>query len=287
MPTMPRLDLASNPRTLALPALAVVFLVIAGAAAALSSFDGGPGDGSPAVGAAATTPGEGVLGELNPPSTTPSAVPPSGVAPSVAAPSATATSAAAPSAPAPSATPGAAVGFDLARIGPLASTDEPVQVIAGSPQVAARPSEFDRSVRLEGAESQGFCVLGTGVPATQAAVSLELNQERPAPSGRLAVSVIPEAGTNAAVVIPLSLLADIAPDRWYRVTIEWEGDSSVRVTVDDAVTGERVVERDLEPADSAPDGPTDAACVVAASLDRGSALFVDDLMVSNVNSSGP
>ena len=258
-----------------LPVVAAAALVVAVVGIGSGAIDrlvpGGNGD-SPAGGGAAPTASErgAVLG--GDPATSPDAS-------TEATPEATATpAAAATEAPTPEATPDAvlaSVEFDTMRMGAL-EEGSGITDLAGQPEVVSFPSPFDRSVRMAGDGSAGFCLSSGIEPGAPVELTIDLYPET-APTGSLDV-VLAGVGGQALLSIPLAMLADQPLERWYRASVSWPGAGEAELELRDVADG-RLVRSEPLGASDAPGGDASSVCVSVVGTTPEGGILLDNLTV--------
>ena len=248
-----------------LPVVAAAALVVAvvgiGSGAIDGLVPGGDGD-SPAAGDARPTASErgAVLG--GDPATSPDPTP-----------------AAAPTeAPTPVGTPDAvlaSVEFDTMRMGAL-EEGSGITDLAGQPEVVSFPSPFDRSVRMAGDGSSGFCLSSGIEPGAPIELTVDLYPET-APTGSLDVALA-DVGDQALLSIPLVMLADQPLERWYRASISWTGTGEAKLELRDVADG-RLVHTEPLGASDAPAGDAGSVCVSVVGTTPEGGILLDNLTV--------
>lgn len=165
-----------------------------------------------------------------------------------------------PEPPAPEATPDAvlaSIEFDTMRMGPL-EEGSGITDLSGQPEVVSFPSPFDRSVRVASDEPSGFCLATQLDPGAPFALTLDLYPEV-TPAGSLQV-MLPANDGQAAVSVPLELLATEPIERWYRASVSWTGAGQAEIELSDVAERRTVLSEQLEPR-TAPASSAGSVCV--------------------------
>lgn len=201
-----------------------------------------------------------------------------------ATPDASATPAATPDASAaapatPAATPDAvlaSVEFDTMRMGAL-EEGSGITDLAGRPEVVSFPSPFDRSLRLAGDGSSGFCLAPSLEPGAAIVLTVDLYPEM-TPAGSLEIVLATGVGDHALVSLPLTLLADEPPERWYRASISWPGAGEAQLELRDVGDGRLVTSESLA-SRAAPAGGSGSVCVSVVGSPPEGGILLDNVTV--------
>lgn len=270
-----------------LPMIAAVVLALVAVGIGTGAIDRlvpGIRDGGPTSGGAQATASErgAVLGGDPAGPSAPPATPTSGTAPGDT-PGNTAAPRDVPGAtPEPGDVPGATpdavlaiVEFDTMRMGAL-EEGSGITALAGQPEVVSFPSPFDRSVRLAGDESSGFCLSTDIEPGAPVDLTIDLYLEA-TPTGSLDV-VLADADGHALLSVPLTLLADQPLERWYRASISWPGADAAELELRDVADG-RIIRSESLDASAAPAGDAGAVCVSVVGTTPEGSILLDNITV--------
>ena len=164
------------------------------------------------------------------------------------------------------------VTFDLHPVGPLDPEELPLTRVIGTPEVAAFPTSFDRSLRLAG--NTGVCLeLPQAAADDAASIAFDLHLGNAGSGGSL-LFVLPTLEDTQ--VFDLVALPESDPNRWYRVVVTGSSDAG-RIAVTPLGADQPILEAVLD-ADRTI-GPTSSreACVQSMLVPDDAALHVDNL----------
>lgn len=170
------------------------------------------------------------------------------------------------------------VAFDLHPIGVLEANTESVTRVIGAPEVVPLPSPFDRSLRLEGADS-GLCLDASELAEGGASMSFDLRIGELDPNGALGVSFATVGAAPIGFSRGLAQLGDLTPDAWYRLDLAWDGERSAQLEVNGRDSGAQALATTLAADDAAAFDSRDEVCVRASQAALDTHLFVDNLRV--------
>ena len=171
------------------------------------------------------------------------------------------------------------VTVDLHPIGALDPQELPITRIIGSPEVAAFPTPFDRSLRLTGGAA-GLCIgLASSSPERPSSIAFDIQLGEAGAGGRL-VFALPatEGGQVSGLALDLARLEQLDREAWYRLTVTAEGTAG-RLEVSQVENAGPVLEADLAGDATIDPTPDDEACVSASLSASDASVFVDNLSV--------
>ena len=166
---------------------------------------------------------------------------------------------------------------DLHPIGLLDPEELPIARVIGSPEVAAFPTPFDRSLRLRG-EAAGLCIgLSSPSRGSPSSIAFDIHLGEAGAGGRLVVALpATDGGQITGLALDLAALEQLDREAWYRLTVRAEGTAG-RLEVTRVGNAGPVLAADL--ARDATINPTDEACVSASLSALEASVFVDNLSV--------
>jgi hypothetical protein len=167
------------------------------------------------------------------------------------------------------------LAFDEMRMGAL-EVGGAIAEVVGRPEIAAYPTPFDRSVRLAGDATHGFCVDAPGVVAEAAVIGLDLYSEGDSSPGTLELSIPDGSGAGLTSRVPLAVMTGLPAEEWYAGTVRWAGDATARIELRSRTNGtvvrsERLATQGVEEAGS--------VCVALLGAAPDSAVYIDNLTV--------
>jgi hypothetical protein len=171
------------------------------------------------------------------------------------------------------------ITVDLHPIGSLDPEELPITRIVGSPEVAAFPTPFDRSLRLRG-EAAGLCIgLASSSPERPPSIAFDIQLGEAGAGGRL-VFALPatERGQVIGLALDLATLEELDREAWYRLTVTAEVTAG-RLEVTRVGNGGPVLEADLAGDATINPIPADEACVSASLPASEASVFIDNLSV--------
>lgn len=171
------------------------------------------------------------------------------------------------------------VTVDLHPIGSLDPEELPITRIIGSPEVAAFPTPFDRSLRLRG-EAAGLCIgPASSSSADPSSIAFDIHLGEAGAGGRL-VFALPatDGGQASGLALDLATLEQLDREAWYRLTVTAEGTAG-KLEVTRVGNAGPVLEADLAGDATIDATPADDACVSASLSAPEATLFVDNLSV--------
>ena len=170
------------------------------------------------------------------------------------------------------------ITVDLHPIGSLDPEELPITRIIGSPEVAAFPTPFDRSLRLRGEAAAGLCIgLASSSPEGPSSIAFDIHLGEAGAGGRL-VFALPEGGQVTGLALDLATLEQLDHEAWYRLTATAEGRAG-RLEVRRAENAGPVLEADLAGDATINPTPADEVCVSGSLSAPDASLFVDNLSV--------
>jgi hypothetical protein len=165
--------------------------------------------------------------------------------------------------------------FDAEPLGRITADADGVARVLGSPEVAAVPTSFDRSLRLDRA-GDGACLAG---PAGSGPLrALAVNVLTPAPAG-VEVLIVPMDRPDRGVRLALGEIPGLGPDAWYRVRVAWAEDGAIRLVVLPADGGPALHRSDLEPSPGPDRGGAGSACIEATAATEAASVHLDRVRV--------
>lgn len=170
------------------------------------------------------------------------------------------------------------LAFDLLTVGPI-QADPALVAVEGSPEVAAFPSPFDRSLRLSGTEPEGVCLAAAGLRPAPASVALDLYIPDPVTSGLLRVSFAPVAAQPAALELALAELGGLRPERWYRLDVSWDGEQSAVLEAREPDEERAILSGRLSRLTDRAPSVREAFCLGASGMAPESSLLIDNVKV--------
>lgn len=169
------------------------------------------------------------------------------------------------------------VTVDLHPIGSLDPEELPTTRIIGSPEVAAFPTPFDRSVRLRG-EAAGLCIgLASSSREGPSSIAFDIHLGEAGAGGRL-VFALPQGGQVTGLRLDLVTLEQLDREAWYRLTVTAVGTAG-RLEVTRVGDAGPVLEADLAGDATINPTPADEVCISASLSASEASLFVDNLSV--------
>lgn len=171
----------------------------------------------------------------------------------------------------------ASLAFDLLPVGPL-EVEPPVVRVVGAPQVVAFPSPLDRSLELIGAGDAGLCVGLAGMDRGPILVGFDVYLDS-APTGTLKVTADAGAASPVTLAVAPQQLTGLAPDRWYGLILQWDGESDATIEGGVRDTGQPVFMAQLEPAADTTTFADQSTCLALSSASDDGGLMIDNLRV--------
>ena len=173
------------------------------------------------------------------------------------------------------------VTVDLHPIGSLDPDELPITRVIGSPEVAAFPTPFDRSLRLTG-EAAGLCIgLSSPSRGSPSSIAFDIHLGEAGPGGRLVVALpATEGGQATGLALDLVTLEQLNREAWYRLTVTAEG-AAGRLKVTRVGNSQPLLEAQLGGDATITPTPTDGACIRASLSAPEASLFVDNLTVES------
>lgn len=175
------------------------------------------------------------------------------------------------------AVPAVSLDFDMHRIGSLDVDELPISRLVGTPEVAAFPSPFDRSLRLTG-PAAGVCLERPGTVSPVASMAFDLHLGEAGSAGSLTVAGLSAAGAGPAsgLTIDLAAFGELDRDAWYRVIVSSTG-ASGRVTVRTLDDDRHVLDAELVGDEALAPTSRVEACLSSSALPTDASVFVDNL----------
>jgi hypothetical protein len=167
-----------------------------------------------------------------------------------------------------------AVGFDLEPLGPLPADAEGVALVLGAPEVAALPTSFDRSLRLEAA-GDGVCLAGPPGGSTARSIAFDVLV------GGLGTDLVltPTHLVDETVTVAFDEISGLARGAWYRLRVAWDEDGAISLEVTERHGDETVQRAALQPSGPPDRAATGSICIEADRVPESAALHLDNVRV--------